>query len=222
MFWCGWQVLEKSPLVQRVTVTCVLLAFAFCGLVICSLASSARVGLKNLIARELVLVENPIQENIEAVYVFGTGYKGTRRHLKRAADLYNQGFTDKILFFHVAGAMKYDRSLRKTLPRNAWVVHQLEKYGVPAFAAEPVAVPYRFFGTYTEADAVANEIVQRKLKSILLITSPYHTKRVRKCFDYFLNEKEVFILVSGSTDRGYLRDHLIEYLKLKFYEWFLL
>lgn len=199
-----------------------VLALTVCGVILSGLAPPVRVGLRTLLARKLVQVDAPVRGKSELIYVLGGAVNSTRNHLKRAAELYHQGRAKKILYFHGTGAMVADRSLKRNISHDEWVVRQLAKYGVPASATEAVPDPEKFFGTYSEAEAVSRIVLQRNYKSILLITSPYHTKRVRKCFDYFLDGKGVFIVVVGSDDRAYLRSHLVEYLKLKVYEYLLL
>jgi uncharacterized SAM-binding protein YcdF (DUF218 family) len=199
-----------------------VLVLMVCGVILGGWAPSVRVRLRTLLARKLVHADEPVMGNAELIYMLGGSVRSTRSHLKRAAELYHQGVSEKILYFHGNGATVSDRTLKRDISRDAWVVKKLSQYGVPPSATEAVIVQDYFFGTYSEAEAVSRIVRQRECKSILLITSPYHTKRVRKCFDYFLNGKDVSIFVVGSDDRMYLKSHVVEYFKLKVYEYLLL
>lgn len=178
--------------------------------------------MRKLIARQLTQMDVPGQDAADIIYVLGGGLGSTRHHLQLAADLYHRGASKKILYYHKAGAMVTDRSLGKAMGRDAWVVKRLAAYGVPASATEAVVVPERFWGTYSEAQVVSGIVVRRQFKRLLLISSPHHTRRVRQCFRSFLPGQGVALVVAGSGDRAYLREHLVEYLKLKVYELLLL
>jgi len=167
-------------------------------------------------------MDAPIRGKADAIYVLGGGVRSTRAHLKRAAGLYHRGISGKILYFHRAGDTVKDWGLGRVISRDAWVIRQLTSLGVPVSATEAVPVTERFWGTYSEAEAVSDLVLKRNVTSLLLITSPHHTKRVRRTFAYFLQEQGVTLFVGGSDDKAYLRELLAEHVKLRVYGLFLL
>lgn len=194
-----------------------------CGACLLALSVPAvKVELRAALGRELIDVDSPIPGKVDAIYVLGGGVRSTRAHLKRAAGLYHQGVSEKILYFHRDGDTVRDWSLGRDISRDAWVMRQLTARGVPVSATEAVPVMEGFWGTYSEAEAVSALVVERRRKSLLLITSPHHTKRVRQSFAYFLRGQGVSVLVGGSEDTAYLRELLMEHVKVRVYGMFLL
>ena len=57
---------------------------------------------------------------------------------------------------------------------------------------------------------------------IVLICAPFHTYRVKKSFQYAFGGEAVAISVRGSGEPVMLRHLLIEWIKARFYDTFLL
>ncbi|WP_152005871.1 YdcF family protein [Desulfoluna spongiiphila] len=199
-----------------------LLLVAFGAAVLAWGASPLKAGLRDALRRELVDMDSPIRGTADVIYVLGGGVRSTRSHLKRAAALYHQGVSKKILYFHRDGDTVRDWGLGRVISRDAWVVRQLVDLGVPVSDTEAVPVMEGFWGTYSEAEAVALLLAKRNQKSLVLVTSPHHTKRVRQSFAYFFQGQGVSILVGGSDDKAYLRELLMEHVKLRVYSLLLL
>jgi uncharacterized SAM-binding protein YcdF (DUF218 family) len=82
--------------------------------------------------------------------------------------------------------------------------------------------------TFDEAEYIRDLIAERRNKSIILITSPVHSRRAWLTFKKVFEETDVRILVLPSsysefnpedwwTQRKYVREVIIEYQKLIYY-----
>lgn len=125
----------------------------------------------------LVIDEGPVPS--DAVVVLNTGMEYYPR-LIEAANLYNQGLTEKI----VINGNRKDDTLRELEQMGLvhccpWYEERLrilKLYGVPrenviTISAEDV------YDTITEARAVGEEIIETGISTILIVTSKSHTRR---------------------------------------------
>jgi len=61
-----------------------------------------------------------------------------------------------------------------------------------------------------------------KYKDIVLISSDYHTKRIKISFDHFLKDQDIKKYTYGSGEKILLRHAIVEFIKLKVYQYFLI
>ena len=97
-------------------------------------------------------------------------------------------------------------------------MHQLKKFGVPSEKVEVVELQDRFFGTLSEAEQISELVRQRGLKTLLLISQPFHTHRVYMSFKKFLPQEKFSFYVQSSIDSQRLFELAIEYLKMNVYD----
>lgn len=120
----------------------------------------------------------------------------TAARTDEAVKLYRDGYSSKIIF---SGA-----ALDPNSPSNAKAMATLaEKAGVPASAIE---LDEMAVDTRQNASDVAAIVRRDEYKSIILVTSPYHQRRVYTVFRQSLGN-DITILNHSSIDKLWRRTH---------------
>jgi hypothetical protein len=107
-------------------------------------------------------------------------------------------------------------------PQICFTKEYAKEYGVPEENVEPIKIDEGFFGTFSEAKGISSQIKIRGYKAILLISSREHTYRVKISFDNFLKNQNIKIYTQGSGQKVLLRHAIVEFIKLKIYQYFLI
>jgi hypothetical protein len=166
-------------------------------------------------------------------YVLGGSQTNLEHKYKTASELYHKGICKRIWILSRPGITEYSVSLGRNLTNNEWSILKLKEFGVPTECIEPIEVKEGFFGTFTEAKGISSLIKIRGYKSLLLISSPEHLYRAEISFDNFLKDQNISIYacpvksgfyltgVKGSGGRVLLRNLLVEFIKLKVYQYLL-
>lgn len=163
------------------------------------------------------------KDTFDAVYILGGGQESLRAKYKRVGTLYNKGCCKKIYILGRTGITEYSNNLGRNLTNNEWSLMILEYFGVPRESIKLCRVEDGFFGTFSEAKSVSKLACEKDFNSLLLITSPHHTRRVKESFAYFLNKSSVDMKVIASEKQiSGISELLYEFLKLKVYQLFLL
>ena len=185
-------------------------------------SSAFRAILKHLIREELVS-ENPktYPNVVDAIYVLGGSQSSLEFKFKTTAELYHNGVSRKIMILSRPGKTEYSSLLGRNLTNDEWAICKLEDLGIPQESVELVSIAKGFFGTLTEAGSISRVIEKRGYKSLVLISSPYHTHRVRISFEKFLNDHDVTLYVHGSDEKDLQGELVKEFIKLKIYEYLL-
>ncbi|UCF90190.1 MAG: YdcF family protein [Desulfobacterales bacterium] len=148
----------------------------------------------------IVIDEKPVSS--DAVVVLNTGLEYHPR-LVQAAELYRQGLVRRVV---INGNRKTDslreleaQGFKPCCPWYADSLSILSMLGVPedkviSISAEDV------YDTVGEAEAVGNELVQRHLKSIIITTSKFHTRRARCIWKQKYNNEFDICTVAAETD----------------------
>ena len=126
----------------------------------------------------------------------------------------------KILILSRTGKTEYSVSLGRNLTNDEWSILKLKEFGVPKERIETIRINEGFFGTFSEAKGISSLIKNRGYKSLLLIPSPDHTHRVKISFNKHLKGRAAFY-VQGSEEKQFLRDLIVEFFKLKVYQYLL-
>jgi len=188
-----------------------------------SSASNFRADLKQLLSDELIRINPPAPETkVDVIYVLGGSQKSLEHKYKTAADLFHKGICKRIWILSRPGKTEYNRSLGRNLTNDEWSLLKLKEFGVPKEHIEPIKIKERFFGTFSEAKDVSSLIKSRGYKILLLVSSSYHTHRVKISFNNFLKNQNTSVYVQGSENKAFLRDLIVEFLKLKVYQYFLI
>jgi uncharacterized SAM-binding protein YcdF (DUF218 family) len=158
----------------------------------------------------------------KVIYVLGGSEDSLTYRFIIAARLYKKSSAQKILIFSRPGITGYDPLLRRNLTNNEWAMKRLVELGVRREDIELLFLGSSFFGTLREARGVSQKVMNRGYDILILISSPYHTKRVYESFSKYLADKGIDIYVYASEDRTHLIGLLGEYFKLILYETLLL
>ena len=185
-------------------------------------AGHFRTNLKQFILNELIYIDPPPSgAKADAIYILGGNQRSLAFKYKTAADLFHRGISKRIWILSRPGKTEFSRSLGRNLTNDEWSVLKLKEFGVPAENIEPIKIDEGFFGTFSEAKGISSLLKSRQYKSILLISSDDHTKRIKISFDNFLKDQDIKTYTQGSGERILLRHAIVEFFKLKIYQNFL-
>ena len=134
---------------------------------------------------EHLIVEKPL-EKADAILVLGGSSTYVERTHK-AAELFKQGIAPKIFLTNDGEQGGWDRREQRNpyfVERARW---ELINQGVAESAIE--ILPGIVRGTQDEAVLLEKTLAEKPLKSLLIVTSPYHTRRAFSAFASILHEK---------------------------------
>lgn len=97
-----------------------------------------------------------------------------------AAHVYKMGVAPKILLTNDGGRAGWSREEQGNLPYVELARQQLLAQGVPYQAIEILASEVS--GTVMEAELLGKHVAERRWKSLLIVTSAYHTRRALRAF----------------------------------------
>ena len=185
-------------------------------------ASHVRADLKHLLSDESICI-NPLSANtkVDAIYVLGGSQRSLGLKYKTASELFHKGICKRIWILSRPGKTEYSKSLKRNLTNDEWSLLKLKELGVPAEDVEAIKIKEGFFGTFAEAKGISSLIKNRGYKSLLLVSSHEHTKRIKISFDNFLKNQSTSIYIEGSGEKVLLRHLIVEFVKLKIYQYFL-
>ena len=217
--------MQTKPLAKKLILSIAVCAFLISSFVLWLISepsSAFRANLKDLMRKELIRIDlKPSKKIVDAIYILGGPQSSLKLKFKKAAELYHKGISKKILILSRPGKTEYSSLLGRNLTNDEWAIWKLEELGIPKNSIEPISIAPDFFGTLTEAKGISGLLKRRGYKSTILISSPYHTHRVKVSFEKFLKDHNVTFYVQGSGERRLLRQLIIELFKLKIYEYFL-
>ncbi len=130
---------------------------------------------------EYLITEKPLERADAIVVLSGTGYD----RILEAVDTYKQGYAPLIILTKDEKNPGYDELLRLgiKIPEGYDLNRMVAlKLGVPASSL--IIIDERVYGTYSEIKVLYDFLKKRNLKSVILITSKYHTTRATKIFDH--------------------------------------
>lgn len=133
--------------------------------------------------------EKPLA-HADAVFVFGGSSVYTER-CSKAFELYKNGISDKIFLTDDGGRGGWSQAEQKNPAFVELASVELQKNGVPIENIE-ILEP-QVDGTFDEAKVLAETIKAKNLKSILLVTSAYHTRRAFWITEKVLRENNLNI-----------------------------
>jgi uncharacterized SAM-binding protein YcdF (DUF218 family) len=116
----------------------------------------------------------------DAIWILG-GAREYQTRCRKAAELFRRGVSDKIFVVDDGAQSGWNARERRNLPFAELARRELVSEGVPENRIEivkPAGV-----GTIYEARAFVENGFDNSLKSVLLVTSDYHTRRARWTFE---------------------------------------
>jgi len=173
---------------------------------------------------EYLITEDPL-EKADAIIVLSGSLPD---RMMEAVDIYKEGYAPLIILTKELKPEGYDELLKSgiKIPEG----HDLNqaiavKLGVPESAL--VIIDKRADSTYSEAEVVYGFLKKRDLKSVILVTSKYHTTRAKIIFNH-VTHGEIKIITRPSKydsfdpknwwkERRHLRWTVFEYQKLLHY-----
>lgn len=143
---------------------------------------------------EHLIVEKPL-EKADAIMVLG-GSAVYQERTQTAAKIFGEGIAPRILLTDDGERAGWSKKERTNLPFVELAKRSLIDQGVPEGAI--TILPGEVTGTDWEARRLSEEIDHDGLRSVLLITSAYHTRRALWTFEKFLSGKDVEIGIEHS------------------------
>jgi uncharacterized SAM-binding protein YcdF (DUF218 family) len=154
-------------------------------------------------------------------YVLGGDGDVLIRRFARAAELYKQGLARKILTKSDDMLMEFSPSAGRNLSYNEWAASKLAGFGVKEGDIEFVTVEGMLWGTMSEARTLSNVVSRFRYRSIILVSSDYHTARVWYSFSKVMRDHNVNLYIYPAKDDPTTCGLLQELFKLAFYRVFL-
>jgi uncharacterized SAM-binding protein YcdF (DUF218 family) len=180
-----------------------------------------------LAARALIV--NVSLERADAVVVLSGSSTYTER-ARWAAMIFNQGRATKIILTNDNLQSGYSLSQDRNPFFVELAVEELRRAGVPADKIELIPTPAG--NTHDEADLLRDYSMEHDLRALLIVTSPYHTRRALRTFGRAFRGSSIRLgvespppgLQSPSAATWWLHPlgwKLVpgEYLKLIYYVW---
>lgn len=199
--------------------TLIVAAVSIASLCSSTFASEPKSRLREHLRKVLISQDEAINATpVDAIYILGGSQNSLRRKFAVAARLYHDRRTRKVLILHRPGKTEYNHVLGLNMSNDEWAAGRLEALGIAGRDIEAVRLKKGFFGTLAEAKGISALAQKRGYKSLILITAPYHTRRTRMVFEKFLAPRHAKLYVLGSSEKGYLKGLITEWIKLKVYE----
>ena len=143
-----------------------------------------------LAAEELVIEKSLTRA--DAILILG-GSSVYAERTRKAAELYKRGIAPKILLTDDGERAGWSRSEQRNPPFVDLAKNELTAQGIPPEKIE-ILQP-RVSGTFEEAQNLRKKVEETNLKSVLIVTSAYHTRRALWTFEEVLAN-------SGETEIG--------------------
>lgn len=179
-------------------------------------------------ASNFLVIERKIQ-NADAILILSGGAEYKER-VAKAASLYRQGVATRILLTDDGEQGGWNNETQ----RNPYFVElafsELTGHGVPPEAIE--ILPGVVTGTHEETETVRLSLNQKHLASLVIVTSPYHTRRALWSFERSFGRvaPQVILGIEASANPEltppnpfwWVSDHgwrivISEYLKIAYY-----
>jgi uncharacterized SAM-binding protein YcdF (DUF218 family) len=169
-----------------------LLSFLFV-VVLCAVLYFARGPILRFVA-EAWIVEDALSRADAIIVLSDDNFYADRS--THAADLYRRGMAPIV----VASG----RRLRPNAGIAELMEHDLIERGVPK--DKILRLSHNAENTREEAETTAQQAVQRKWRSVIIVTSNYHTRRARYIFSHVF-PPQTLVRVSGAPDGDFDPDH---------------
>lgn len=163
-------------------------------------------------ARSALTVSMPLK-NSEAIVLLAGSFE---ERAPVAASLYQAGYAGRVILTNDGVRRGWSREHQRNLYAIERSEFDLVKQGVPRPAI--VRLPFRKSGTVYDALAVRDYVINHKLRSILLVTSDYHTRRSLFTFQRVFQQLPVSIIVfPARSHASFFPEVAMEYVKLVYY-----
>ncbi len=178
------------------------------------------------LAAEWLVVRRPLAK-ADALVVLG-GAKSYRERVRRAAELWRQGLAPAVVINDDRSQLGWSNADERNLTARERTARFLARSGVPARDIQ--VLPAQTDNTFDEAVALLRYARTRGFRSLILVTSPYHSRRALRTFDAVFRDSRIAIGIEPVVDgiesppaaywwlkRNGWRFVPSEYLKLAYY-----
>lgn len=163
--------------------------------------------------RSALTIHMPLKKS-EAIVLLAGSYE---ERAPVAVSLYQAGYAGRILLTDDGVRRGWSREHQRNLYAIERSEIDLVKRGVPLQAI--VRLPFMKSGTVYDAFAVKEYVLKHKIRSILLVTSDYHTRRSLWIFQRMLRQLPVRITIAAASSNAALFPEIVlEYIKLAYYQ----
>jgi uncharacterized SAM-binding protein YcdF (DUF218 family) len=138
-------------------------------------------------------------EKPDAIWILG-GSSAYLERTQKAAEIYRLGISDKIFVVDDGIHGGWNDGEKRNLPYFEISRRELIADGVAESAIE-IVKPVGD-GTNYEAEMFASKNADNHIKSLLLITSPYHTRRALWTFQHFNPKTEIGVIPAENTEKN--------------------
>ena len=170
---------------------------------------------------ERYLVIEPTLQRADALVLMAGS---PRERLPTVVRLYQEGRAPKILMANDGNRGAWSQELQRNLYEVEWAELELLKQGIPAGAIEKL--PFSTSGTIHDARHAMDFARGRGLRSLLVVTSDYHTRRTLWSFQQAAGDDSLFLAVhpvfaEKAADLRFRRFYIlsVEVIKNFYYRW---
>lgn len=142
-----------------------------------------------------LIVERPLEKADAILVLSGSLVYKERTH--KAAEVYKKGVAKKVLLNDDGGRAGWSQKEKRNPPFVYLAQQELISQGVAENDIEILAD--QVTGTIWEARNLHKKVEEDKLKSVVLVTSAYHTKRALQTFEEVLGSDVKIGIVSSPT-----------------------
>ena len=139
---------------------------------------------------ERLIVEHPL-ERADVILVL-SGSAAYRQRTALAAEYFAKGIAPRVALSNDGGRAGWSEAEQTNLPFIELARRELVRLGVPPDAI--VQLPGEMTGTYSEATTFATASRDLEIRSVLIVTSPYHTRRALNTFNRVMPDVSVGIV----------------------------
>jgi hypothetical protein len=175
------------------------------------------VALRCYIESCLTVKEQLPAENVDALYILGGSAHSMTHHIERAANLFHNRKTKNLLLLDSQAKWHYEPELGRNITRNELYIRMLVEKGVPKSCIDTIPVKEGFFGTLSEARALEVYLRKNSLHSVILDSSPCHSRRVAFSFGHYLKRSGINMYIASSEDAFSFRELILEAVKVFVY-----
>ena len=153
-----------------------------------AILTTAASGLILFAAAQFFLSTEKMLPRADAIFVLSGSQEYVARTAK-AAELFDDGIADKIILTRDNGRAGWSNQDRRNLFYYELAQRELIKHKVPPERIEVLPEPVA--GTNDEMLLLAQTVETRKMQSVLLVTSEYHTARTFRTANRILRRENV-------------------------------
>jgi uncharacterized SAM-binding protein YcdF (DUF218 family) len=188
-----------------------------------SKATDLRSDIKKSILDELVhFYPLPPGQVADAAYVLGGTQESLEFKFLTVAHLYKNEAIGRVWLLSRPGITEHNQELGRNLTNDEWSILELKRLGVPTDKIEIIKINGGFFGTLSEAKYISKLVRHRKIRTLLLVSQPYHSQRVYISFKKFLPQENFNFYIQSPAETQRFIQMAIELFKLEVYSHLLL